>query len=225
MIIESDAWLLHKKAQGNTSLRLVLFTKEQGVITCSYTGAYKKNTSLQVFLPLWVAINSSFKGRYIHKIETIGPGLFFKSLNLYSTLYLNELLYLVLKEGEAFPHLYQTYEETLIALSRMKEPLGIEVLLRRFELIFLKECGYLLPFYTEVEFNKAVIPTKFYLFDAEKGFTEAEKGLLGENILAIAHNDFSQLNTLKTAKIIMRKAINYLLEGKQLTSRQFFSKQ
>lgn len=224
MTTEVDAWFLHKYPVGNTSLKVSLFTKKQGVVSCLYKGGRtpKKQAVLQAFMPLWVALENRSDWYYLQRIESVTAPFFFEKLSLFSALYVNELIYYALKPLDPHPSLFETYEYTLKALSTVSDRLVIESLLRQFELVLLDECGYALCFSHEAVFGVAIDAERYYRFIPGYGFQLAEQGLSGRAILGIAQGQLDQISVLKTAKLIMRLAINHLLNGQEIKSRGFF---
>lgn len=221
------AWLIHKQAIGNTSSRLTVFTQEKGIIHCLFRGgrALKKQAALQLFLPLWIEIDSRAYGQYIRQLECQGVIPLFASTNLFAALYINELIYHTIKPNDAQPELYESYQYTMQALPSITDRLAIEAVLRRFEWQLLYACGVLCSFEKEAHTNQSIDATQFYKYLPARGFIASAQGLPGCDILALAQDQLNTPQILKTAKIIMRQAINYLLAGKELKSRSLFKKQ
>ena len=137
-------YLLHSRPYRDTSVIADFFLRYHGRISLLYKGVRKagkqgaKGRLLQPFSPLAV----SFDGRHELKtgrvLESAGPSTFLVGVQLYSGLYLNELLVRLLHRDEAADALYQFYESALMALKGG----GIEVALRRFEHQLLSELGW-----------------------------------------------------------------------------------
>ena len=94
----------------------------------------------------------------------------------------------------------------------------MESLLRSFEWVLLKTCGYRIAFGEEVK----VSPESCYHFVVGQGFVTAEEGLSVDLALAITKGNFHDIQVLKAAKQIMRQAIDCLLAGRELKSRRLF---
>lgn len=217
--MSAEGWLLHKSPSGDTSLRLSLFTRDLGLVTCLYRGGRtpKKQAVLQPFLPLWLALDNKRDSYYVRTIESLAPPLELKSRSLFCALYLNELVCYALKSLDPHPQLYDLYEYTLKGLAILTESAAREALLRKFEWFLLDTCGYMLSFMDESD------PEKRYQYIPGKGFIVVADGMPGEDIWAIVQGQFIDIRVLKTAKLIMRQAIDHLLNGKELKSRALFS--
>lgn len=225
MITETDeAWVLHQQPAGDSSSRVTFLTCDKGLLQCYYKGGRtpKKQAIIQPFLPLWLAFDVRRDWHYVRHVETLAGALEFKGKSLFAGLYLNELLYYTLSVGESQPALFATYVFTLNALAATTDLLAIEVLLRRFELVLLEVCGYSISFTEEAYSHQLIVANQFYQFIADTGFVLAEKGITGKAILAIGEGQFDGIEVIKTAKLILRKAIEHLLGGRELKSRSLF---
>jgi len=215
-----DAWLISKTPSGDSSLRLHLFTREQGMVTCFYKGGRtpKKQAVLQAFLPLCLSLDSRQDCHFARSIETPAAALVLSGHALFAALYLNELIYHVLKPFDPYPDLYDAYQYALRALTLASDRLTLESLLRQFEWVLLRECGHGLAF---VDDDQAA----FYRFVAGSGFVSATEGFAPDLASAIIAGDFHDVRTVQSAKKMMRQAIDYLLAGRELKSRQLFARQ
>lgn len=219
-----EAWVLHKIPSGDSSARVTFYTREKGLLHCLCKGGRtpKKQAVLQPFLPLWLALDSRKDWYYANHIEPLGAPLNLKGNALFVGLYLNELLYYALQPMDSQPELFDVYLSTLQGLSVMDERLAIEMLLRRFEWSLLKTCGYLVSFTHAADSAVPIAANQYYQFVAGRGFITAETGIAGANILALAEGRLEQLEVLKSAKFIMRKAIDHFLDGRVLKSRSLY---
>lgn len=218
-----EAWLLHKSPSGDTSARLSLFTRDQGVVTCLYRGGRtpKKQAILQAFIPLWLSLDSKRDWHYVRTLECVEAPLALKGSSLFCALYINELIYYALKSFDPHPQLFDTYVYTLKGLAQIKEQMVMEALLRKFEWMLLDACGYMLSF-VDAE-SESVICTQKYRFIVGKGFVVVLDGMPGQHLLDITNGQFTDVHVLKTAKLIMRQAIDHLLNGRELKSRTLFA--
>lgn len=221
-----SAWFLYKRPHGDTSARVTFFTREQGIITCLYKGArLAKNTSyLQPFYPLCLNINTSRGWYYVKNLESNTAPLLLKGTALFAGLYLNEVLYHVLKAEDPDEKLFNHYQTTLQGLAAAPDLNAIEVRLRQFEINLLTACGYALCLTHESVSQRPIDSQKTYQYIAGQGLILAVEGLAGSNILAMAEGHWQQPEVLKTAKVIMREVMNFLLEGKELKSKSLFKK-
>lgn len=219
-----QAWIIHKKWSGETSARITFFTRELGLIHCRYKGARtpKKQALLQAFTPLWVCVNERHEHYYVQSLESNLPSLSLEGSALFSGLYLNELLYYALSPTYPLSTLYDAYHWTLIQLANTNDRLMIEALLRRFEWTLLTSFGYSFSLTHEAYASEMITTDQSYRFIACEGFVPHENGIPGEHILAIAQDNLEDVSYLKSAKFIMRQAIDHLLGGRDIQSRSLF---
>ncbi|WP_207384157.1 DNA repair protein RecO [Legionella nagasakiensis] len=224
MIIEAlHAWVLHKRWIGDTSAQATFFTFEQGIITCLYRGGRtpKKQSLLQEFTPLWVAVNQRGDRYYIRQIEIVAATIQFTGHNLFAALYMNELLYYFLCPNDEYPELYKAYESVLKTLTAVNSRFGVETVLRRFEWQLLVSCGYQMSLTHDVDGRPILADRQYQLLDGH-GFMAVGKGILGQHILAFSQDRFTDVATLKAVKWIMRRAIDFALDGRAIKARELY---
>lgn len=226
MITETlSVWFIHKQASGETSVQVSFFTRDKGMVKCLYRGGRtpKKQSLLQPFLPLWLSMDVRRNWHYVRQLESSALPLSLKGTSLFAALYLNELLYYALCPLEAHPQLHDLYQYTLQALTVLSERSAIEVVLRRFEMRLLLDCGYALCLTEEAVTKQAIAADKQYLFTPGHGLTAADKGLKGADIVAMAQDKLEDIAVLKTAKWIMRRAVDHLMAGREIKARLLFN--
>lgn len=219
-----QAWVIHKQWSGDTSANVSFFTRELGLVQCLCKGGRtpKKQSLLQAFTPLWVGVDERYDRYYTRTIESISPMLQLESNSLFSGLYINELLYYALSPVYPDAELFNAYLMTINGLALTQDRLVVESLLRRFEWILLKSCGYSFSLIQEARTGVAIIADAYYQFVAGEGLVSASKGFPGEYLLALADDNLSEPAYLKTAKIIMRQAIDHLLGGREIKARSLY---
>lgn len=222
-----QAWVLHKQWSGDTSARVSFFTRELGLVQCLCRGGRtpKKQSLLQAFSPLWIAVEERHDRHYANSIESTAPSLQLEGNSLFSGLYVNELLYYALSPIYPDPELFDAYLQTLNGLATTKDKLAVESLLRRFEWALLMSCGAAFSLTEEARTDDFIIPEGCYQFVAGEGFVNASKGIPGEHIIALANSNLNELIYLKTAKQIMRQAIDHLLGGREIKARALYVSQ
>lgn len=216
MITEAQSvWLLAKTPSGDSSLRLHLLTRQHGIVSCFFKAGRtpKKQALLQPFLPLWLSFESRRDWQFARSIEASSAPLALSGRALFAALYVNELVFYAVKPFDPCPDLYDAYHYVLHGLSSMPEKLAMESLLRRFEWVLLASCGYQLTLRDTAS---------WYRFVAGEGFVASAEGISAEIAHALVEGDFGQVGVLKTAKAVMRLAIDHLLSGRPLKSRQLF---
>lgn len=224
-----QAWVIHKYWSGDTSARVVFFTKQYGLINCLYKGGRtpKKQALIQAFLPLWLVMDLKRDAYFVRHLEIAASPAPLMGPSLIAGFYMNELLYYLLKSRDPHESLYCAYGQALEALAMMAAPdrLVIESILRRFEWVLLTACGLQMSLTHDARSARPIASNLFYQFIAGEGLIEAKTGIHGEHILAMANNDLSNAAVLGTAKHIMRRAIHYLLDGKELKTRALYETQ
>lgn len=221
------AWFIHKQCSGDTSARTYFFTSELGVVHGLYKGGRtpKKQALLQPFTPLWISLEEHRGYYYVRAVEQEAPTLPLVGGSLFSALYLNELINYALKPLDSEPELFQAYSLSVHHLSLAKEKRDIEVLLRRFEWSLLQACGHHFSLTHEADTGHLINKESHYQFMAGKGMVLKVNAIPGEHLLALAADDLSKPEYLKSAKTIMRQAIDFLLGGRAIKTRALYSEQ
>lgn len=219
-----QAWVIHKQWSGDTSARVSFFTRESGLIQCLCKGGRtpKKQSLLQAFTPLWIEIDERYDRYYTRSIESISPMLQLEGNSLFSGLYINELLYYALSPVYPDEALFNAYLMTLNGLALVSHRLEVESLLRRFEWALLKTCGYSFSWTQEARTDALIDADRYFQFVAGEGFVSASKGIPGKHLLALAEDNLNDEALLKSAKQIMRSAIDHLLGGREIKARSLY---
>lgn len=220
-----EAWVIHKQWSGDTSARVTFFTRESGLLNCLCKGGRtpKKQSLLQPFTSLWLSVDERHGYYYTRTIESTAPMLHLEGNSLFSGLYLNELLYHALRPMDADSDLFDAYLLTLNSLTLTQERLKIEAFLRRFEWALLNACGHSFSLTEDARNGEDVIANAYYQFVAGEGVVLSNKGIPGEHLLALAEDNLDEPLYLKSAKIIMRQAIDHLIGGKEIKARSLYS--
>lgn len=219
-----SAWFLHKRPSGDTSLRVSFFTREHGIIEALYKGGRtpKKQAILQPFMPLWLVLDERNNWYYVQKLECESQALTLPGLALFAGLYVNEILYSMIKPQDACEALFSAYVRTIESLATASCRLTVEPILRRFERQLLNTAGYALSLTHEAESGELITAERTYQFMAGVGLIGAKNGLLGAHILAMAEDKFDDADTLRTAKMIHREAIAHAMDGKVIQTRALY---
>lgn len=218
---EINAWILHKKPLGETSAYVTFFTREKGILCalCRGVKTLKNSSIMQQFNPLWVSIAERANHYYVNKVELIASSLSLEKYNLYACLYLNELIYYLLKPLDAYDRLYDLYVNTLYGLQDAKNKTSIEILLRCFEWELLIATGYGVSLTHDANTGITIKDDTRYNFIPGLGLIESTDGILGKYLYKVANNIFDEEKTLKVSKFIMRKALDYCLNGREIKAR------
>ena len=224
------AYILHTRPYRDTSLLIDAFTATQGRINLIAKGARgvhgKKSRfrgSLQAFVPLLLSWRGKTDLMNLLNAEphpTFVPHLTGKLL--VCGLYLNELLIRLLYRYDPYPHLFEAYQTALCSLSD-----NPAIALRWFEKKLLAELGYALYLDKDSQTNQALLPHQSYQFIPSQGLVVCLNKSLpkqsifsGASLLAVHHESWDTPTHLLDAKRLFRLALNYLLEGKTIRSRE-----
>lgn len=225
MIHESEtAWVLHKQWSGDTSARVTFFTRDHGVVraVCKAGRTPKKQALLQAFTPLWVVFAERSGWYHVQTLELLSLSLPLEGHYLFAGLYVNELLYHALGPLDAYPRLYEAYTATLFALCHASDQVALEIVLRRFEWALLAAIGYGLSLTHEARTGLPIVSSQQYVLIAGVGLIGAEQGMKGAHLLALSDDALTESDVLKTAKKIMRIAIDHALGGKKIKTRDLY---
>jgi DNA repair protein RecO (recombination protein O) len=219
-----DAWILHKRWSGETSAAITFFTREKGVVNALYKGARtkKKQAVLQSFIPLSLILDERQNSHYVRQLDATAQSLTLTGDALFAGIYLNELIYKAFKPSDVNMDLFDTYQQSLFALTDASERQVVEVILRRFEWQFLAASGYQMSMTKDAISGQPILFDKRYDFIPGVGFVMAAVGILGASILALDKHHFGVVNELNVAKWMMRRAIDHVLCGVPIKARDLY---
>ncbi|MDF2154122.1 DNA repair protein RecO [Vibrio sp. CAU 1672] len=220
-------FVLHRRPYSESSLILDVFSEEYGRITLMAKGARSKRSSLkgalQPFTPLLLKWSGNAAMKTLRQAEPISLGLPLTGINLYSAMYVNELVARVLAAEVAMPALFHDYLQALTELAQCDNP---EPALRRFELALLAALGYGVDFLHCAGTGEPVEPGMTYRYREQKGFIASVRRdnltFFGDELIAISERRFVTKAQLKAAKRFTRIALKPYLGGKPLKSRELF---
>ncbi len=240
------AYILHTQAYQNTSLIIDAFTANFGRLRFVAKGAKRLKSpfagKLQVFTPLLLSwsgkgdlytltdadFTTSSQLLYLHGQQPLRGSV------LLSCYYLNEILLRFLTLEDPHPELFYYYVDALENLSMKK---NIESVLRVFEKRLLQETGYSLVLNCDINTGEPIDALKMYHYILNEGphsiAYESELSercnpeydgiqVLGKTLLELERGSFSNRQTLKQAKQLMRAVIALHLGDKPLKTRALF---
>ena len=218
-----DAFLLHQRPYGNSSVIAEMLTLENGRISVIARGAKKPKSKFFGVLSPFSKLRITYRGR--SELKTLTnvdkEDIFSDSFSKlsYTLLYINELLIKILPQGAPQRELFNLYDKFLIEVKSSEE---IDIVLRKFELDLLEMLGYGINFINEVDSGQSIELNKSYDFVPELGFKESPNGLFeGNEIISISKLNFKDINK-KKFKSLTTMAIGYSLDGGDLKSREIF---
>lgn len=226
-----SVFVLHTYPFKETSLVVELFTQQFGRVAVLAKGARRPRSAMRGMLQSFQLLSGTWSGKNelktLHGLDWATGLTLLKGEALMCGFYMNELLLRLLPREDAHEALFNYYADTLNALSQIKPTdnnAELAIILRRFELRLLQELGYAIPLLQD-ENGEQVIAEKNYRYEAEYGACElgATKNgvqLRGETLLAMAREDYRDVQTQTQSKQLMRYLLAHYLGDKPLHTRQ-----
>jgi DNA repair protein RecO (recombination protein O) len=224
------AFLLHSRAYRETSVIASFVTDSDGRVDVLMRAvrSSRKGKSLQpvAFCGYDIAWQGKSELKQLAHCESLGPSILLEGRKLYCGFYINELLYRLAPSHEPDSRFYLLYHTVLQHLSVAAT---VEPVLRDFELGLLDVMGYGLCLDRDVE-GAALKEYGAYTYVLERGLVSGASPLgyavlvgRGMDFLAIAQRDFSDVETARLAKRLLRSVLSLYLGGRPLRSRELFS--
>ena len=220
-----SAYVLHSRRYRDSSLLLELLTRERGRLACIARGvlrAKRPDTFLQPFQALQVGLRGRGDVLTLTTAEAAGLPLSLSGRHLYCGFYLNELLQNLTARQDPAPALFDDYVEALGNLLRADD---VEPVLRRFEVDLLMRLGIGLSL-THDAAGDPIDPGQRYGYDVPVGAVPAVSGMAetvsGSTLLGLHDNSLDGDGARREARLLMRRVLNYHLDGRPLKSRELF---
>ncbi|MDA7851628.1 DNA repair protein RecO [Gammaproteobacteria bacterium] len=220
-------FLLHARSFGDTSIIADIFSESSGKVSIVAKGAKNPRSKFFGHLLPFSALKIMVTGKSEMKTLTqIDSNYLSQSAkgphDLYTYLYVNELMIRLLPKGLANLELYQLYS-TFVDLAR-SDAIN-ESALRIFELDLLDVLGYGINFETDMNENSEFKDSLVYSYKPERGFypSSDDFGFTADEIYSIKNRDLVSIDKLKL-KQLSQAAITACLDGRELSSREFFKK-
>jgi DNA repair protein RecO (recombination protein O) len=221
-------FVLHRRSYRETSYLTDLFTLELGKVSAVARGVRgnkgDKKSLLQSFQLLLLSVSGKHELRNLNQLESAGSMMKLVGHQLFSAMYLNELLNRLLPKEVPHPELFHAYQQSLKWLTSGGD---IEPCLRQFELLLLEDMGYGIDLTQEYENSQTVEADVDYCLVLESGMRRIDDSAQGTNrfsgeaLLQVSNNVWTP-NSLQCAKRITRMALSPLLGHKPLKSRELF---
>lgn len=193
------SYILHRRQYRETSLLLDVFTYKHGVVSLIAKGAYKaksqNSAQLQAFRPLLLDWVGRGELKTLTKAESPSLPLSFPGKNVYSAMYINELLHKLLIDTQPSPDLFESYVVTMGSLTRASVSLG--VVLRNFEASLLKSLG-LMPALSVDWLGEPISPLKSYYLSEESTLVPISNDQTSEAISSCQHPSVLEGSVLVT---------------------------
>ena len=220
-------FILHTRPYKEHSLLVELFTLNYGRLSAvarlsnkvasRSAGIYQPLIPLKMTLKqsrgsLWT-LSDAFMQRGAYKIDV--PTLF-------CAIYVNELIYNLVKTHESMPKLFAQYLRTLEDLEAGEDS---SLTLRAFETALIENLGYGIDYSSSDQGD--IQDDLCYHFDLNSGFLLSsaveEYSYSGHDLINIRHNDMSSKRNRDVLKKINKCVIDSLLEGRKLKSRELYA--
>ena len=222
-----SCFLLHARSFGDTSIIADVFTESFGKLSIIAKGAKNPRSKFFGHLVPFSALRIIVTGKSEMKTLTQVDSNFVSHSvkgphDLYTYLYVNELMIRLLPKGLPNQELYDLYQN-FVELARADAI--SEVDLRAFELDLLDVLGYGINFDTDIKENSEFKDSIIYSYMPEMGFYHAgdDYGFSSQEISAIKNRKLERIDKLKL-KQLLQTAINVCLDGRELSSREIFRK-
>ena len=228
-ILLEPAFLLHHHPWRDSSRILELLTQSHGRVSVFARAARRSGSALapafQPFAALLVSFSLRGEAGLLTGVERQGgavPPL--PGRRLMGGFYANELLVRLLPRGDPHPQLFAAYAALVAALSAQDaDPARA---LRLFEKRLLEELGYGLNLVTEVASGRPVEAQRSYRYRVDSGpelvngVAEGSLVFCGSSLLALAAETLDDASSLADARRLLRAAIERVLDGRELRTRQ-----
>lgn len=221
------AFVLHSYPFRETSLVLEVFSRQYGRVPLVARGARRPKSALRGLLMSFQPLALSWFGknelRTLHSAEWQGGQPQLQGTALMCGFYLNELLLNLTARDDPHEQLFDYYRQTLQRLVQEDDHAST---LRCFEKHLLQELGYALLLEHEAGSNKPIDASKSYRYILERGAVEetadSAQGLhvTGKTLLDIAADDYTDVNSARQGKQLMRMLLNHHLGGVVLHTRE-----
>jgi DNA repair protein RecO (recombination protein O) len=222
-VVEQTAFVLHLRPYRETSAIAELLTQDHGRVDTVARGVRgtrrKGSETLTPFVQLLVGWSGRTQLRSLTAFEPMAHH-WLSGKPLFAGLYMNELLLRLLRPDDPHQDLFTGYQAAIGALADGDD---IEPVLRRFERLLLRECGYELVLDRDADSGTPVDPNRKYRLESEVGFCVTDRdGYSGSVLLAIAAEQYESAEVRRAAKRVMRQALAPYLGSRPLHSRTLF---
>ena len=225
------AYVLHQRPYRDTSRILEVFTRDHGRLSIFARGVRGSKSgwaaALQSFQPLLLSWSGKGEAGQLAAAELHGEPQSLPPSRLLSGFYLNELLLKLLHPHDPQAEIFNLYDVTVQSLKSETDEL---LALRRFEKRLLQTLGFGLTLDHEAESGMAIEPQRCYRYVLELGplpvqaSADAARGVYsGATLLALAQEEFVDPQQRSEARYLLRSALDHVLDGRRLQSREMLA--
>ncbi len=235
------AYVLHSYDWSESSLIVDLFTRTRGRLVAVARGAKKPHSGfrpvLLPFQPLHAQLGKApadeqSELHLLRGAEWVGGTPLLNTADLLPGYYVNELLMRLLAREDPHPRLFDAYANTISAMAGQGGGVEESAALRAFELLLLRELGWLPELNVATLTTQPVQADSRYTLHAEAGVVAQTDGLLGARWsalqAALGEGDARDLSALRAAcapvatalRGPLRAVLHYHLGSSTLRTRQ-----
>ena len=224
---DEPAFVLHSYPFRETSLLVEVFSRQHGRVPLVARGARRPKSAVRGLLMSFQPLSLSWFGKHevrtLHSAEWQGGQPLLQGTALLCGFYLNELLLNLMVRDDPHEQLFDYYAHTL---QRLAHGADMASTLRCFEKHLLQELGYALLLEHEAGSAEPIDPALNYRYMVERGAVRAaddgDEGLLvaGKTLQDMAADDYSDAQSVRQGKQLMRMLLNHHLGGKILHTRE-----
>jgi DNA repair protein RecO (recombination protein O) len=199
-----------------------------------------KSASRTLLVPFQPLVLSWFGRGELKTLKTAEPAAPVRPLSgasLFPAFYLNELLLKLTHRDDPHEGLFVAYDEAIAELRALPSPrpspkgegeVGIEPILRRFEVRLLRELGYAVELTKEAGSGAPIVAEREYWYVVERGPIAAPEGesvpgnavkLNGLTLIDLERGRYEDPTTVAQSKQLMRLLIHHSLGGQELATR------
>lgn len=224
-VTQVPAFVLHTYPFRETSLIVEAFTGAYGRIAWVARGARRAGSAMRglllPFQPMAAGWGGRSELRTLHKVEWIGGLPPLSATPLLCGLYVNELLLRLLRREDPHERLFEAYARVLVELSAGS---GLSATLRRFERELLGEIGYGLVLDRDAASGGPIDPARRYVYQVGTGPLPAGEDrdgieLSGQTLIDMAHDRYTDLQSLQESKQLTRRVLAHYLGDQPLHTR------
>jgi len=208
-------------------IQVEVFSRQHGRVPLVARGARRPKSAVRGLLMNFQPLSLSWFGKHevrtLHSAEWQGGQPLLQGNALLCGFYLNELLLNLMVRDDPHEHLFDFYQQTLLRLAQGND---LASTLRCFEKHLLQELGYALLLQHEAGSTQPINPVLSYRYVVERGAVRTNKtageGLevSGKTLLDMAADNYSDAQSAREGKQLMRMLLNHHLDGKMLHTRE-----
>ena len=225
--LQSKGFVLHSRRFRENSRIIEFFTEDYGRVAVVARVSRKKNAAntskFQPFRELALQWRGKSELQNLQQADELQYFDLRSPANICG-LYCNELIFYLTSKFIPLHSLYAVYLRTL---QRLGATDSFQPVLRQFEFTLLEELGYGLDLESDHLTGAMLTEASEYFFHPALGLSANNPGhgcilISGAVVAALRDQDFSQQSTAKAVKMVLGSAIDNLLDGRALRSRQLF---